>query len=683
MKNKYISSLILGALLSFGANAQQNQFEWAVSTGGTTNADSGKAVTTDPSGNVYTTGKFSGTVDFDPGVGTTTLTSSGGGDVFLQKLDANGLFVWVKQFGGSTGADQGLALAADASAVYLGGIFKNATDFDPGAGTTTLTPPSSSTEGFILKLNSNGDFVWANQFGGAGNDQPSQIKLDGLGNLYFVGYYNGTGTFGGTTLVSQGAENGMITKMDTTGNFVWTQNIESTSSVRVQGVDIDAAGNPVIVGWYDGTIDLDPGVAVVNATTAGDRDIFYLKLDASGNYDWSHSLGSTGLDQGKAVTIDANGNIIFAGQFSLVVDFDPGAGNTDLTSNGTNDACVHKFDSSGNFIWAKSFGSTAGDFAQNVMTTPSGSIYVSGVFGGSTDFDPGVGTQTLTTAGSQDIFLLGLDPSGVFINVETYGSTGNDQAYGTHADANGMIYLTGQFENTVDFDYSSGVADLTSLGAKDIFTLKLEAACGLQIGSTEIVEECASYTWATNDSTYTTSGMYYATLVASNSCDSLVTLDLTIHLLDLTLLQGANSLTSNMSGADYQWIDCDSNTIVTGETGQIFFPSTIGNYAVIVTTVNCSDTSECILFDNTGLTTIDKMSEVVVYPNPVIDILTISNENLELITISVLDQSGRVVAHITSNDSISTIDMQSMTSGIYFVKVESADAIKTIKIAKK
>ena len=103
-------------------------------------------------------------------------------------------------------------------------------------------------------------------------------------------------------------------------------------------------------------------------------------------------FGDTDQDVGYSVTVDSSGNIYTTGLFQGTVDFDPGAGTANLTSNGNKDAAVLKLDSSGNYVWAKSFGGTRMDFAWSVAVDSSGNVYTTGYFNGTVDFDPGAGT---------------------------------------------------------------------------------------------------------------------------------------------------------------------------------------------------------------------------------------------------------------------------------------------------
>ncbi|OIQ31898.1 MAG: hypothetical protein BM555_05070 [Crocinitomix sp. MedPE-SWsnd] len=690
MKNNYINKIFYSALLlGIGtfAKAQQNDFEWALSTGETSNNDFAKAVTVDLSGNVYTTGKYSGTVDFDPGTGVSTLTSNGTGDVFLQKLDADGNFLWAKGFGGSSAADQGLAITTDSLGVYLCGIFKNATDFDPGAGTTTLTPSGTSTEAFIVKFDTLGNFIWATNMGGSGNDQANAIVTDGNNNLFVAGYFNGAGTFGSTVLNTGGtSENGYVCKLDTAGNHIWAKSFESSSKVRNQGIAVDSIGNPLITGWFEGTVDVDPGTATVSEISAGDRDIMYVKLDDNGDLDWYRIFGSTGLDQGKSLDIDNDGNIYLAGQFNGTVDFENGVGITDLTSAGSNDAYVQKLDASGDFVWAKGFGSTAGDFVTTVKIDLYNYVVVSGVYQGTIDLDPGAGTDDHTTAGAQDIFIQKLDSAGNYIWGKSMGSAGNDQAYGSYVDFEGNIFTVGQYENTVDFDPEVGLFDLTSAGGKDIYVQKLMNSCSNPISTMETLTECVSYTWPANGQTYTADGVYTAVLTSIEGCDSTVTLDLTINTVDVGVTQNSFDLTADLVSATYQWLDCDdNNSELVGETNQTFMAATNGNYAVEVTNNGCTDTSSCHTIEGLGLFSSTGTSLIELYPNPTAGDLFIASPNNSISRISVLNalgqlQDNKIISPETDNYKL-TIEGE---VGVFFIKVYTTDGgMSVFKILKR
>ena len=173
--DRVIIGLVL--IMTHNSMAQGVSFSWVKSFHGT-NQEVGKAVTSDAQGNVYSTGYFLGTVDFDPGVGVYPMSSNGQQDIFISKLDGNGNFVWAKHIGGA-GNDMCNAITLDmAGNIYLTGFFRNTVDFNPGAGTAYLnTYASASQDIFICKLDTSGNFLWAKSFGGSG-------YYDSIGNMY-------------------------------------------------------------------------------------------------------------------------------------------------------------------------------------------------------------------------------------------------------------------------------------------------------------------------------------------------------------------------------------------------------------------------------------------------------------------------------------------------------------------
>ena len=407
MKKNYFKLASIALMLFFNYSLNAQTFEWAKSSGGTTN-DFGYSITVDASGNVYTTGVFQGTVDFDPGAGTNNLTSAGGQDVFVQKLDAAGNFLWAKSFGGIS-TDEGRSITIDASGnVYTTGHFQGAVDFDPGAGTNNLTS-AGNVDVFVQKLDASGNFLWAKSFGGTTNDFGLSITVDASGNVYTTGSFYGTADFdpgtGFFNLTTIGSQDVFVQKLDASGNFLWAKSFGGTTNDFGLSITVDASGNVYTTGSFYGTADFDPGTGFFNLTTIGSQDVFVQKLDASGNFLWAKSFGGSSTDYGYSITVDASGNVYATGNFQGTVDFDPGAGTNNLTSAGSYDVFVQKLDASGNFLWAKSFGGSSTDYGYSITVDASGNVYTTGYFKGTADFDPGAGTNNHTSAGSQDVFV--------------------------------------------------------------------------------------------------------------------------------------------------------------------------------------------------------------------------------------------------------------------------------------
>lgn len=390
-------------------------FIWAKQFSGTS-TNLGNSIAVDRSGNVYTTGNFLGTADFDPGVGTYTFAATAGtNDIFISKLDASGNFVWAKQTVGPSGAEDSRSIALDNFGnIYITGVIQGACDFDPSPTATYTLSAVGGYDMFIGKYTNNGDFIWAKQLGGIGN-----------------------------------FEYGL-------------------------SVAVDANSNVYSTGYFQGTSDFDPGAGVYNLTAFGtNSDAYISKLDASGNFVWAKQLEGTGSEDSRSIAVDGSGNVYTTGKFDGILDFDPSPATYTLNTFGSNDIFVSKLDASGNFVWGKQLGGSNSDFAYSIAVDACGNVYTTGFFNATADFDPGPATYTLTSAGSYDIFISKLNPLGDFVSVKQMGSTGVEGGNAVVVDVNGSVYSTGWFSNTVDFDPGIGINNLTSAGFYDFFIQKM------------------------------------------------------------------------------------------------------------------------------------------------------------------------------------------------------------------
>jgi len=495
-----ISAFILSLSFSLTTVSTPSANAWSsaqttVSVFGGSSGDSGNSIAVDSSGNIYTTGSFQGTADFDPGAGISNLTAVAYGDVFVSKLDSSGNFVWAKSFGGIWN-DSGNSIAVDSSGnVYTTGSFQDTVDFDPGAGTFNLaSQPEYRGIGavFVSKLDSSGNFVWAKSFDGIYNESGQSITVDSSGNVYTTGYFQetidfdpGAGTTNLTAVVTAISSNYdvFVSKLDSSGNFVWAKSFGGTSSEVSYRIAVDSSGNVYTTGYFSGTADFDPGAGTANLTSAGSQDVFVSKLDSSGNFVWAKSFGGSSLDIGYSITFDSSGNVYTLGIFRGTADFDPGAGTTNLTSAGINDLFVSKLDSSGALLWVKSFGGSENEIGYEIAVDSSGNVYTTGYFPGTVDFDPGAGTTNLTSTGSNDGFVSKLDSSGNFVWAKSFGGSSSDYLKSITFDSSGNIYTTGGFQGTADFDPGAGTTNLTSAGGADVFVLRLSSTDNTEANS--------------------------------------------------------------------------------------------------------------------------------------------------------------------------------------------------------
>lgn len=467
--------IIFSSLLAVAMQGQS--FEWAKTFGGGED-DYGVSVV-DESGNVYTTGYFEGTVDFDPGIGTTSMSDQGLTDIFVQKINASGDLVWIKSFGGS-GGDAGLSIAVDVTGnVYTTGYFENTVDFDPGSGTTNLIS-EGETDVFIQKLDAMGNFLWAKSFGSWNVDSGTGISVDESGNVYTTGRFTHIVDFDPgletNNLTSTGSSDIFIQKMDALGNFLWARSFGGSGYDSVHSIAVDLDENVYTTGFFQGTVDFDSGGGSTILSSEGDADIFIQKMDISGNFLWAKTMGGADADRGWSISIDNSGNVYTTGDFEGTVDFDAGEGTSNLTAVGAEDVFIQKMDASGNFLWAKSFGDAADDNPAAIAIDESGNIYTTGFFQGTVDFDPGLGTANLTSngfAGFGDTFVQKMDASGNFLWATAFGGSSFDQGQSVNIDESGNVYTTGYFKGSADFDSGEGTNEIVSQGHRDVFVQKM------------------------------------------------------------------------------------------------------------------------------------------------------------------------------------------------------------------
>ncbi|MBN2353423.1 MAG: SBBP repeat-containing protein [Spirochaetales bacterium] len=307
-------------------------------------------VSIDTSGNVFLTGSFTTTTDFDPGTGVDSYASLGNSDVFILKIDPNNNYAWAKTLGG-TGTDVGWDVAVDAGGnIYISGHFMGTVDFDPGSGTDIKTG-SPVGDVFLTKFNADGTYGWTRAFGGDSIIYNYLVKADGLGNVYAAGNFQNTVDFDpGSAMDSRtslGLDDIFLLRFSETGDRIWTKIIGGTDYDELYGMTVDTRGNVYLAGDFRGTCDFDPGPDLDNktATVSDIINAFITRIDADGAYGWTHTFGGTTFMRGFAAT-DGYRNVYLASSISSdggAVDFDPGPGVDARTSNGGQDVCLIKF----------------------------------------------------------------------------------------------------------------------------------------------------------------------------------------------------------------------------------------------------------------------------------------------------------------------------------------------------
>jgi hypothetical protein len=550
---KKIAVIILLLLVCLEASIAQNiSLDWAVQMGGSS-YDLANSITSDSSGNTYTTGRFRGTADFDPSTGISNLMSNGASDIFIEKLDSDGRLVWVKQIGGSQ-YDVGNSIISAGANLYLIGNFSDTVDFDPSAGVFNLIS-KGDFDVFILKLDTAGNFIWAKGMGGPATDFGRCISQDINGNILTVGNFKNTVDFdpglGIFNLSTNNKDEVFVHKLDSNGNFIWAEQMGGSSNDIGFSITSDNIGNVFTTGRFQGTADFDRSSGAGSLTSSGSNDIFIHKLSSNGTFQWVKQIGGTLSDASYSISCDLNNNLVLTGSFKGTVDFDPNAGIVNLISNGNSDIFLLKLNANGSFVWVRQTGGTGAEDGVLVFTDQNGYLYTTGHFSNTVDFDPGISINTLTSNGSSDIYAQKFDANGNLIWASQSGGSSFDIGYSISADPSGAVYLAGYFQGNSSFEPSNGAASLTTYGLWDAFVQKI-IECSISYGS-EVHVACDSYTWIDGNTYAASNNTAVWNLTNSEGCDSVISLDLTI-------VNSSSSSDSVTACDSFTWLDGNTYT---------------------------------------------------------------------------------------------------------------------------
>ncbi len=462
-------SIIFSLLGAPGAKAQN--WQWAERYGGSGN-ESAAAVTTDAWGNVYAAGYFS-SASFNFGFYPMNNAGSGFNDVFLVKYDPNGNVLWATSFGGSDD-DYATAVSTDRwGNVFIAGYFFSSSIT---IGSTTLTNSGSidSSDMYVAKFDSLGNFKWARKAGGDKDDRINSMKTDISGNVVVTGSFQSPylafppGKDTVRNAAATGVDQVFIIKYDSLGNYVWSAGAGGVGYDYGYAVATDPGNNIYVTGAFNSsTITFGDTVLNITPGSAGLDDMFVVKYDSTGKVLWARSGTGIGNDIPTAAGADNYGNIYVTGKFSSsTLTF----GSTTLTNAGGYDIFLVKYDLFGDFKWAKSNGGTADDIPHAIAIDDSFDVALAGNFASAT---LPFGTSTLSYDGSglSALFIGKYDSLGHALRATTTGP-GHGDAYGIAVAYPGKIYVAGDFSDTTFWFGNDTLQNVIHTGTLDMFVAK-------------------------------------------------------------------------------------------------------------------------------------------------------------------------------------------------------------------
>jgi len=567
---KVVFILLSTILISNTVSAQF--FEWAKFIGDTASAASGQSVIADKDGNVFTAFKFAGSADFDPGPMTFNLvtTPSTVYNIAISKLDANGYLVWAKPFISSTNQSVNSITLDDSAYIYVTGSFTGTIDFDPGPANYFLNSPLQHSL-FVCKLDSAGNFKWATAIGNGLSD--------------FVG----------------------------------------------QNIITDIASNVWVAGTFGDSVDFDPGPASSYLYAPSNIDLFFLKLDKSGNFIRVGQIGGPSTEYAVIAT-DTSGNIYLSGLFSDSADVDPGPGSHYLISNGQSDAFICKLDSTGSFLWGHNIGGLLADGGTSVAIDYSKNVYFVGTFRDTLDFDPGPTIYNLYGSGTDNIFILTLDSLGNFVWAGQLSGNSSLVSANIIFDKYENLYLGGVFVGQADFDPGPGNFMMNTFGHYLPFICKIHVSGNLlwavQLSGISVSHQCHLFSLNADSL-----GKVYATGQFDGTMD----------------FDPGIGIYSNTG-----WAYLDAFVLKLSET-----PTAISEYA-------------------------NNEDGIVIAPNPVYDQISIRSLETGIIKIEIFDILGskKYFKKNLKHAHTEEIDLSKFSSGIYFVKVVLENREVSLKLIK-
>jgi hypothetical protein len=644
--------------------------------------------------------------------GEKAANSKGGNDYWLVKLDSSGTIQWQKTIGGN-----GDDVLSDVSLCEDGGYIISGTSNSGINGDKTDTCRDDPTSYFggdlwLLRLNSIGNILWQKTYGGLSAEGRDHAFLtgDSVNSLFrnsqvmqtsdggfIVGLSATSGISGDKTDNNRSEANAMLSflsfllsdywvlKLDNSGNIQWQKTFGTEDNDKFSCLLQTTDGGYIVGGTAESTYLNLVGSTVSGGdktdTIRGKGDYWILKLNAAGTISWQKTLGGSDEEQLICMGQTADGGYILGGYSSSGI-----SGEKTDTSRGGYDYWIVKLTATGAIDWQKTIGGNGQDVLTSIKELPDGNYLVggassSGISGEKTGNGYG---------GASDFWTMKLDATGNIIWQKILGGTSNDVSH---------IEMPASIQQTQDGGFvTAGLSDGPVSGTKsdscrghyDYWIVKLlRCEADTTFASASL---CGQASYELPDGTTVQSpGIYYSLVSGFQGCDSVVVTNLMSADVDANVVAAGNTLTADaITGATYQWIFCSNSQPVPGATSNIYQPLDGAYYAVAVNLNGCKDTSMCYHITPTGIDPLGQYEDILIYPNPASNIVSVQNGNaMQIIKqVSLIEMAtGKVVlskGFTSFTHRKYDLNISEISAGSYLLRIQTSNGntIKHLQILK-
>ena len=381
---------------------------------GSIGADFAPMIFVDEGLNYYISGTFATTIDADPGPDSLFFTANYGDDIFFQKFNKIDQLQWAFHLETHDDFDEISEIDVDEEGnTYITGDFTGTVDFDPGEAVYELTS-NGMNDLFVMKLDSNGNLLWAKNIGGWYED------------------------FG-------------------------------------QNIHLTTVGNVLLTGCFKGEVDFDPGYETTVLNSAGSYDSFFLNLTSDGEFNWVKKIGGIGPDYISVLEADNNDNIIVGGSFRIQADFDPDPEEEFLLDGSSSmNLYILKLYENGIFQWVSAFNNDESSYVHTIAIDSADNVYFASNFDEVIDIVPGDSSYIVIPVGNTDFFIEKLNTNGEFDSAIIMGSNQFEYIKTILLDDMTNLYTVGIFSNSPEYNLNNTSASVTSVGSIDVFIQKID-----------------------------------------------------------------------------------------------------------------------------------------------------------------------------------------------------------------